>query len=55
MALMLGGLRHPPAVFWAMTMPELLSAVAGALGRTGPPAATPDAAALRALMQRFPD
>lgn len=53
-ALGLGILRLPPAVFWSMTLSELDGAVQGALGL--PEDATPPSRAqLDALMRRFPD
>ena len=45
----LGVMRLPPDAFWKMTLPE----IAAATGK--PRGAIPDASALRALMNLYPD
>ncbi len=54
MAVGLGRLRMAPAVFWAMTLPELAAAIRGVAGRAAGagPISRPG---LAALMQRYPD
>ncbi|MGQ0671670.1 MAG: phage tail assembly chaperone [Hyphomicrobium sp.] len=54
MAFGLGVLRLPPEAFWAMTLPEMQTAISGLLGPTSHDR-LPTGAELKAMMARFPD